>query len=228
MVFLLQMIALEINVVTYIVIHSMSRTSCLLLKDHLQTFCINYLKKLFFQRGFWYQNCSFVFLVWNFLSDAISLITNKRHYLFFLYLTFYPNKEPQQHSYRLCRSTRKLLMALQWPEVIVYSYIPRSVQKVSSHARSKRETFIKEGTRNIVHRTMMPQSPSKCRHLWTSEFSQHLFHCSKCSAKSFVGITISCPIVFSCMSLMVWNLFPFKGGFNFGKSHKSQSAKSEL
>ena len=36
-----------------------------------------------------------------------------------------------------------------------------SVQKVSSHVIWKIETFIKEDMRNIVHRTMMPQSPTK-------------------------------------------------------------------
>ena len=30
-------------------------------------------------------------------------------------------------------------------------------------------------------------------------------------------ITISCPVIFSWMSSMVWNLFPFKGDFSFGK-----------
>ena len=35
-------------------------------------------------------------------------------------------------------------------------------------------------------------------------------------------ITISCPIIFSWISWMVWNLFPFKGDFSFGKSQKSQ------
>ena len=41
-------------------------------------------------------------------------------------------------------------------------------------------------------------------------------------------ITISCPVVFSWISLMVWNLFPFKGDFSFGKHQKSQIAKSGL
>ena len=41
-------------------------------------------------------------------------------------------------------------------------------------------------------------------------------------------ITISCPIIFSWISSMIWNLFPFKGDFSFGKSQKSQGAKSGL
>ena len=41
-------------------------------------------------------------------------------------------------------------------------------------------------------------------------------------------ITISCPVVFSWISPMVWNLFPFKGDFSFGKSQKSQGTKSGL
>ena len=45
---------------------------------------------------------------------------------------------------------------------------------------------------------------------------------------TILPIVISCPIVFSWISLMVWNLFPFKGDFSFGKSQKLQGAKSGL
>ena len=41
-------------------------------------------------------------------------------------------------------------------------------------------------------------------------------------------IAISCPVVFYWISLTVWNLFPFKGDFSFGKIQKSQGAKSGL
>ena len=41
-------------------------------------------------------------------------------------------------------------------------------------------------------------------------------------------VTISCPIVFSWISSTVWNLFPFKGDFSFGESHKLQGTKSGL
>ena len=37
----------------------------------------------------------------------------------------------------------------------------KAVQRVSSHVIWKIETFIEEDTRNIVHRTRIPQSPSK-------------------------------------------------------------------
>ena len=33
-------------------------------------------------------------------------------------------------------------------------------------------------------------------------------------------IAISCPVVFSWISLTAWNLFPFKGDLSFGKSQK--------
>ena len=54
--------------------------------------------------------------------------------------------------------------------------------------------------------------PLQSRHLGTSHNSNH--H--------------SCHIGFSWISPMVWNLFPFKGDFNFGKSQKSQGTQSEL
>ena len=36
-------------------------------------------------------------------------------------------------------------------------------------------------------------------------------------------ITIICPVVFSWISSMVWNLFPFKGDFSFGKSRSHRA-----
>ena len=47
-----------------------------------------------------------------------------------------------------------------------------SVQKVYSHEISKDETFIEEDTRNIVYRTMMPQSPAKEAPWDLTQFSQ--------------------------------------------------------
>ena len=41
-------------------------------------------------------------------------------------------------------------------------------------------------------------------------------------------ITLSCPVVFSWISLTVWNVFPFEGDFSFGKSQRSQASKSGL
>ena len=41
-------------------------------------------------------------------------------------------------------------------------------------------------------------------------------------------IAIGCPIIFSWISTMVWNLFPFTSNFSFGKKQKSQGIKSGL
>ena len=41
-------------------------------------------------------------------------------------------------------------------------------------------------------------------------------------------IAITCPIKYSWISSTVWNLFPFKDEFSFGKSQKPQGTKSEL
>ena len=90
----------------------------------------------------------------------------------------------------------------------------RSVQKVSSHVLWKIETFMEEDTRNIVYRTMTP--------LWVP------FKGGTLGPHTVLPVAISCPVVFSWISSMVWNLFPFKGGFSFGKSQKSQGAKSGL
>ena len=41
-------------------------------------------------------------------------------------------------------------------------------------------------------------------------------------------IAVRCPVVFSWISMIARNLFPFKGDFSFGKSQKSQGTKSGL
>ena len=41
-------------------------------------------------------------------------------------------------------------------------------------------------------------------------------------------VAASCPIVYSWISPMVWNLFPFKGDFSFEKSQKLQGTKSGM
>ena len=38
------------------------------------------------------------------------------------------------------------------------------------------------------------------------------------------SMAISCPVIFYCISSMVWNLFSFKGDFSFGRNKKSQDA----
>ena len=48
----------------------------------------------------------------------------------------------------------------------------RSVQKVSSHVIRKMEAFIEEATRNIVHVTVTPQSPSGQAPWDLTQFSQ--------------------------------------------------------
>ena len=56
-------------------------------------------------------------------------------------------------------------------------------------------------------------SPLQSRHLGTSHSSPNCHWL---------------PVVFSWISLIVWNLFPFKGDFSFWKSKKSQGSKFGL
>ena len=75
---------------------------------------------------------------------------------------------------------------------------------------------------------MMPQSPSN-RHLGTSRSFPGISSTVQNPLQNlFVGIAISCLIVFSLISSTVWNFFPFKGDFSFVKRQKSLATKSGL
>ena len=91
----------------------------------------------------------------------------------------------------------------------------RSVQKVSSHVICKVETLIEEDTRNKKHCTQDNDASVP-------------FKVGALGPHTVLPVTISCPTLFSWISSMVWNLFPFKGDFSFGKSQKSLGTKSGL
>ena len=77
----------------------------------------------------------------------------------------------------------------------------------------------------------------KNRYIYWRKYKDHCTQDNDASVPFKVGtlgphtvlpIAISCPVVFSWISLMVWNLCPFKGDFSLGKSRTSQGAKSGL
>ena len=76
----------------------------------------------------------------------------------------------------------------------------------------KNRHFLKkiQDTRNIVHKTMKPL-PYKVGIL---------------GPHTALPITLSCSVIFSWISWMIWNLLLTKGDCNFGKSQKSQGPKS--
>ena len=90
-----------------------------------------------------------------------------------------------------------------------------SLQKVSSHVLWKIETLIEENTKYKKHCTQDNDASVS-------------FNVGTLELYTVLPIAISCPIIFSWMSLTVWNLFLFKGDFSFGKSQKSQGAKSGM
>ena len=80
----------------------------------------------------------------------------------------------------------------------------RSVQKVSSHVIWKIETFIEEDTRYKKHCTQDNDASVP-------------FKVGTLGPHTVLPITISCPVILSWISSMVWNLFSFKGDFSFGE-----------
>ena len=89
----------------------------------------------------------------------------------------------------------------------------RSVQRVSSHV--KIETFIEQDTRYKKHCTQ-------------DNGVSVPFEAGTLGPHTILPISISCLILFSWISSMVWNLFLFKGDFSFGKSQKLKGTKPGL
>ena len=76
----------------------------------------------------------------------------------------------------------------------------RSVQKLSSHIIWKIETFIEGDTRYQEHYT------------YDNDVSVS-FKVGTLGPHTVLPVAISCPVGFSGISLMIWNLFPFKDDF---------------
>ena len=94
----------------------------------------------------------------------------------------------------------------------------RSVQKVSSHEIWKIETFIEEDTSYMKHTYDNEASVPFKVGTWEPHTVLCLFYCSKHSAKFFVRIAISCPVIFYWISSMVWNFFISKVILVLGKA----------
>ena len=88
------------------------------------------------------------------------------------------------------------------------------VQKASNHIIWKIETFIAEDIRCKKHCTKDNDTSVP-------------FKVGTLGSHTILPIAISCPVIFSWISSVVWNLFPFKDGFSLGKSQKLQGAKHE-
>ena len=88
------------------------------------------------------------------------------------------------------------------------------VQKASNHIIWKIETFIAEDIRCKKHCTKDNDTSVP-------------FTVGTLGSHTILPIAISCPVIFSWISSVVWNLFPFKDGFSLGKSQKLQGAKHE-
>ena len=97
----------------------------------------------------------------------------------------------------------------------------RSVQKVSSHVIWNRKIH-----NNMNNRKILKIQDKK--HCTQDNDASVPFKVGTLRLYTVLQIAISCPVIFSCTSLMVWNLFSFKGDFSFGKIQKSQGAKSGL
>ena len=89
------------------------------------------------------------------------------------------------------------------------------MQEVSNHVIWKIETFIEEYTRYKKHCTSDNDASVSVK---VGMGGPH----------TVLPITISCPVMFSWNSSMIWNIFPFKGDFNFRENQKSQGTKSGL
>ena len=95
----------------------------------------------------------------------------------------------------------------------VYTIHTSSVQNVSIYVIWKIETFFWRRYK---------------KHCTQDSDASVPFQVGTLGPHTVLPLTISGPFWFSWISLMVWNLFPFKGDFSLGKSQKSQGTKSGL
>ena len=102
------------------------------------------------------------------------------------------------------------IYAYLYTYISIYKVCPESIQPCNMKIRDIYWRRQIQDTRNIVHRTMMPQSP------FVGTLGPYIV----------LPTVTSCPAIFSWISSIVWNLFPFKPDFSFGKSQKSLGAKS--
>ena len=93
--------------------------------------------------------------------------------------------------------------------ILTFTPLCKVYPKVSSHLIWKIEAFIEEDTRYKKHCT------------WDTD-SLVPFKVGILGPHTVLPVLISCPFIFSWVSSVVWNLFPFRGDFSFGKSQKPQ------
>ena len=121
------------------------------------------------------------------------------------------------HMYSVsCIFFSKCIFHITWLHISgQISYVCLYTYMRSSHVIRKIETFIKEGARHKNHCTQDNDASVP-------------FKVGTLGPHAVLSVSISCPVIFSWISLRVWNLYPFKGDFSFGKSQKLQVTKSGL
>ena len=78
------------------------------------------------------------------------------------------------------------------------------------------------------HQAFIEEDTRYKKHCTQDNDASVSFRVGSLGPHTILPITISCPVVFSWIPRMVWNLSPFKGDFSSGKSQKSQGNKPGL
>ena len=113
------------------------------------------------------------------------------------------------------------------PQTMAGEWVTKSFYKVGTHTHTRIYTYM------VCPESIQPCS-IKNRDIYCRRCKKHCTYNNDTSVPFKVGTSgphtvlpnaISCPVIFSCISSMVWNLSPFKGDFSFGKSQQSQGAK---
>ena len=94
---------------------------------------------------------------------------------------------------------------------------PESIQPCTM---KNRNIYWRYNTQEILYTGQWSLCPLQRRCFGISQNSLSVSSTVQNILQNSFGITISCPVLFSWISSMVWNLFPFKGDFSFGKSQK--------
>ena len=147
-----------------------------------------------------------------------------------LVYTIILNFDDNYQLIQICQHVRRTMMVTNmWlGPTFFWSYVLGNVVITILFCKYSKQIIYEVCPEGIQPCTMKNRDTRYKKHGTQDNDASVPFQVGTLGAHTVLPITISCPIVFSWISSMFWNLFLFKGDFSFGKSQKSQDTNSGL